>query len=911
MPRLALGCFLAWIALLGTAPCATGQAMPGGPASAPIHLEANDTPLADILRELASQARIDVVFAERTVQGKAVTGRYIGDDPEGALRTVLRGSGLVAERVRPRQYVIVPEQLDPLLEPVTQRRGTLDGTVVDAATGEVLPGAHVVIAGLELGTVTNAAGYFALPGLPIGTYRLRVSYVGYKAVEVELTSYPASRVERPVIRLMPQPIVSAPVMVEGRDGERGDLEIVPGTSVVAVRAAEAMPAFLGEGDVVAALEWLPGVTRAGEAGGELIVRGAEAQYNRYLLDGAPVIHPWHTFGLFSTFQPEALKSVRLHRGSLPAEYGGGLSAVLDLEMRDGERGGSSGIIAVSPVAIRGVAEAPLGNGVSLMLTARRTWLDLFLEPRLRLGSSGGLPAFQFDTPRLAGNGSEDQEVGYHFYDLGAKVTWRVADGQRLSLSVYDGSDRLTAASPFAALFTGAPGSTYADAAVDDTLRLDLGYRWGNQVVSARYRGLVAPDLFVTATGYYSGYRARERAFARPSAIASMEREYRLRFAEAGLRVDADYYHSLEHQLRAGVHFIGRDFASTLFEEQRRSESFIERLNQFDSVRALEIAGYVQDTWQPSPELQLQPGLRVEIFGLGGYLSVNPRFHLRYALARDELFFRAGLGRQTQYIHRLHDRHAFTYDLASDRWIPASERVRPASAWQVATGVEWIPRRWLTLGVEAFARQLSDILLSAESMGGSVSAQEPGYASQALLDQYVAGSGRAFGLEWTAEAEYGRWRTGLSYSLSRTLERTPGIPYRPARYDAPHHLEAFVLGGGGPWTASVAASLRSGYPATTPTALYVLDDPIDGEGGIVLHYPEIHNGRLPLYTRVDASVTYAFRLAGLQWDAQAQAYNLLNRRNTVGIQYGSAATAVSATDIAGLPILPMLSLRARW
>jgi hypothetical protein len=902
--------------------CAVAPASAQGPEPRPgeprpgdeprIRLVADETPLAEVLRQLASQAGIDVVFAERTVEGRTVSGRYVGDDPEGALRTALRGSGLRAERVRPRQYVIVPEAPAPLYDddPFPAARATLSGTVVDGETGEVLPGAHVVLAGLDLGAVTNAAGYFALPGLPAGMYRVRASFVGYRAVELDLPVYPGGGFERPVLRLFPQPIASAPVVVEGRDGERRDLEVVPGTATVGVRQASALPALLGEGDLISALEWLPGVTRAGEAGGELVVRGAESQYNRYLLDGAPVIHPWHAFGLFSVFQPEALKTVRLHKGSFPAEYGSALSAVLDLEMRDGERQRPSGIVALSPISLRAVVEAPAGRNLSLMVSARRTWLDLLLEPQLRLGAAGGLPAIGFDPPRLPGGGEEErQEVGYFFYDVSTKLTWRIADGHRLSLSVYEGGDRLSAAAPFTTL-GGTPQSSYSEAAPEDPLALDLGYTWGNRLISTRYRGLLGRSVFVTATGYVSRYAATEEVTARPTAASSITSDYRVRFTEGGLRLDADYYHSLEHQVRAGLRLVGRDFTGTLSEEQRRSERLVEWRDERETVRVLEVVAYVQDTWQPAAGWQFQPGLRLEVFGLGPHVSLNPRFHLRHTLRRDRLFLRAGVGRQTQPIHRLRDRYAFTYDLASDRWLPASDRVRPASAWQAASGVEWVPRTGLALGVEAFARRLADVLLPLDPYQEKNGLDGPGIAPGALLDQYVPGAGRAGGIEASAEAERGRWRTGLSYTLSRTQERVPGEPYRPARYDAPHQLEGFLLGGSGPWTLSLTALLRSGYPVTVPTARYDLGDPLDPDETDYLHRPALYNGRLPAYARVDLSVAYAFRVAGLDFDAQAQAYNLLNRRNTVGQRFAPDAGSV-ATPVPGLPILPMVGLRARW
>lgn len=864
------------------------------PASAQaIRLEAEATPLAEVLLELAVQARVDVVFAQDLVEGRAVSGRYLGDDPEGALATVLRGSGLRAVRLRPGQYVVVPE----LHVPAEERRGTLAGTVLDAESGELLPGAHVVLAGLGLGTVTNRAGYFAIPRLPAGRYRVRVSYVGYRTQERELAVDPDAAEALPQIRLAPEPIRGGDVVVEAVDGERNDLLPVPSTDVVGVRAAAQLPAFLGESDLFGALERLPGVSRASEGGGELVVRGADAHFNRYLLDGAPVIHPWHTFGVFSTFQTEALKHVRLYKGSFPAEHGGGLSAVLDVEMKDGSGERPGGVLALSPISLRGVAEVPLGGGASLMLTGRRTYLDLLLSPRLRAGA---------DPLTFGGEDiGEAQEIGYYFFDAGAKVSVQPAAGHRLSLSVYEGGDDLSADIPFLSLFDPAPDQT-------SPLGLRLNYDWGNRVVSARYRYLHGRELFLTATAYGSRYRATERSFARATTTSAVDTDYRVRFAEYGLKMDVDYYFALDHQIRAGVHLVGRDFTSTLDEEIRRAAGQSETRSEADAVRAVESVAYVQDTWQPSSKWQLQPGLRVEVFSLGPYVSFNPRLHVRYVIERERLFLRAGVSRQTQYLHRLRDRYSFTYDLASSRWIPASRRVRPAVGWQAAAGLEWAPAAALALGLDAYGRYLIDVLLPADEFQVKDGIDGPGILPGALLEQYVAGTGRGFGIEASGRWERGAWRLGLSYAWSRAQERPPGEVWRRARYDAPHAVEALVQRESRRWMAALAVTVRSGYPVTVPTARYALGDPLDeAPPAQYLHRPEIHNGRLPIYVRADLSFGYGFRLFGLDWAAQAQAYNLLNWRNTIGQRFSPDASDVAPTDVYGLPILPMISLKAAW
>ena len=629
------------------------------------------------------------------------------------------------------------------------------------------------------------------------------------------------------------------------------------------------------------------------------MRGSDSHFNRYLLDGAPIIHPWHTFGLFSTFQTEALKSVRLYKGSFPAEYGGGLSAVLDVEMKDGDRDDAAGIVALSPVSLRAVSEVPLGHGASLMLTGRRTYLDLLLSPRLRADADFVAISNAEAAP------AREQSLGYYFYDLGAKLTLRPSPLHRLSFSFYEGGDDLNADVPFLSLFETGPE------AVPNPLGLRLSYGWGNRVASARYRYLWGRRVFVTATGYYSRYKAGEQAFLQPTATASVDSDYRVRFAETGATADVDYYYSLEHQIRAGVRVVGRTFESTLEELVQRTDAGDDGRTERDAVRAVEAVAYVQDTWQPSAQWQIQPGLRAEVFGLGPYLSLSPRLHVRYVAVPEALFVKLGLSRQVQYLHRLRDRYSFTYDLASSRWIPASEAVRPAVGWQASLGVEAAPARWLSLGVDFYGRQLSDILLPADEFRIKDGIEGPGILPGALLGQYEAGAGRSFGAELAARVEAGRWRLGASYAFARSQVRPPAEAYRRARYDAPHTVKALAQAALGRWSVSLAATARSGYPVTVPVARYAAGDPLDDAPTLYLYRPAVNNGRLPVYARLDLAVGYTFHLLGLDWDAGVQAYNLLNRRNTVGRRFTPDAPAVTVEDTEGLPILPMFNLKAQW
>ncbi|MEL6771784.1 MAG: TonB-dependent receptor [Bacteroidota bacterium] len=826
-------------------------------------------PLRQALDELAEQAGIDLVYADRLVEGFVTDGGWAGDDSEVGLAALLAETGLRAERVRRGQYVLIalppgtPEDEDP-----EALRGTLEGSVVDAETGETLPGAHVFLEDLGLGAITTATGDFAVPDLPTGEYRVRVSYVGYRTVALALSVFPESPALPTVIRLRPQPFEATSVVVE----TGLEPEAVPGASAVRPEEA-ALPSFLGEGDLFAVLSFLPGVERAAEAGGEMVVRGAESHYNRYLLDGVPLIHPWHTFGFFSAYQPEALKRVQLFKGSLPAQYGGALSSVLVAETKDGLGGRPRGVAALSPVALRAVAEVPLATNVGLTASARRSYLDLLLAPSLRPTGNVALTPTNAETEAAT-------DFGYAFYDVHTKLSWRPSRWHRLAATVYTGGDRLNADVPLRDLIDD-PGDLDTDASV--------GYRWGNLLLSGRYDYLYGRTFFVSTTAYHSAYRTREDALDEgdPLRAPLLDSAYRVRFAETGLRSDVDYFVSLAHQVRAGLEARYRIFDSDLREVVRRN-SLVDRTARSNRVTAVEAVAYAEDRWQVNRRWQLRPGVRLGIYGPDGDVFLSPRFYARYAWEQRGFFVQAGLSRQVQTLHRLRERYAAGYDLAANRWLPAGGRVDPATGWQLAIGAGWRPVPRLSLALDAYTRHFDDILLPLTD------APRPDLSRRridagVLVEDYVAGVQRSVGAELAVQVEQEAWDLGLSYALSRTEERPEGgRVWRAGRYDLPHSAQVLLQRQSERWSVAVTGTARSGFP--------------------VAERVEAGRTRLPTYLRLDLAASIRFPFAGLRWSTQAQVYNLTARRNIVDIRPDANGVQRS---VVGLGLVPMLTLTARW
>lgn len=847
--------------------------VPREAAAQAIRIEAAGVPLAEALAQLGD--RVDVVYAGRLVAGRVVTCRYAGDDPAAALACLLRDTGLTARPVHPGQYVLVARP------PAPDRYGTLAGFVVDAETGEVLPGAHVYLTGRRQGTTTNEAGYFALPALQAGAQPVRISYLGYRTLDTLMTlQAPAA-----VLALHPTTLPAEEVVVEAGRADGASEPAVPRVTALAVRQLERLPATLGGEDLFQALAWLPGVQRSGEVTGGLLVRGSGPDQNLYLLDGAPVYHPWHAFSLISTFQTDTFKDITLYRGAYPAEHGGRLASVLDAELKDGSRAGPHVVSAINALNARFLMESPITGNSSFMFSARRSYLDKLIGTRHPVEDEHG----KRDTLR----------TGYHFNDWSAKVSLRPGARSRLSASFYTGRDVLDLRLPFDLSLDFSSWLRPAD------LFFEVDQNWGNTLFSTRYQYLVSRRVYLTLTAYDTRYEAVERTFIQPTSSASVRSAYEVRVRDLGLKADVDYYRSLAHQIRAGVQVIDHRFHSALAAEVARSLGAVDTLDQRSNRQAFEGVAYVQDVWQPTGRWRIQAGARLSFFGGGSYWRLNPRLEAAFTVVPERLTVRATAGTQAQFMHRLRDRFSFLYDLVSSRWVPASRQVHPSRSAQASFGVESRPRPWLTASAEVYWRGARNILLPEDAFQTKDGLEGPGIEVGTLLGQYVPGRERAFGVELAARAERGPWHLWLSYAGGRSRNRALDEPtYRPARFDTPRTLQALVQREGRRWGLSVSALWRSGYPVTVPVARYVLGGPLDSTPVSYLYRPNLNNGRLPPYFRLDATVSYRFAWVGARWQARLHVYNVLNRRNVIGRFYDPGQAVVRGKDRHGLPLLPL-------
>ncbi|MDX1740342.1 MAG: TonB-dependent receptor, partial [Rhodothermales bacterium] len=736
--------------------CSAGLAQ--SVAGQTIQLPGNRISVSHALSEVSRQSGIDIVFSHDLVDGRFSTCSFEGRDVAAAITCVLAGTGVSFEQVAPRQYVLTaPEPADGY---------RLSGRVTDSSEGRGLLGAHVYLPDLRVGTVTREDGSFRIGGLARGRHQLRISYIGYGTVDT-LVSVPSGRL---TFALEPRSFGTSTLLVTGEAGDRADVAAIPGVVALPVSELLEIPTSLDDQDLFQALEWLPGIERTGETVGGLVVRGSGPDQNLYLLDGAPVYHPSHAFSLISTFQTETLSDVKFFRGSFPAEHGGMLSAVLDAELKDGRRTKPSTTVALNALSARFLVETPINSSSSFMLSARRSYFDKIVGR----------------THPVEENGRRDTlRTGYYFYDWSAKVSFRPANHSRLSITYYRGRDDLDLRLPFDLSLDFSSWLRPAD------LFFEVGHRWGNEIISARYQYVPSADMLLTLTAYESSFEGTESTFVRPTTSSVVVSDYEVSLRDLGAQLEMDVFPADQLSFRAGAGVVRHRFGSSLAASLSRSAGLVDDVDDGSDVESMEFVAFVQSTWKPSDRVRIQPGVRITTFEGAGSIRIDPRFSASYAIT-PAFILKLAAGTQVQHLHRLRDRYSFLYDLVSSRWVPVDDAVRPSVSGQTAFGVEYRLAKPLRILADVYYRTSDDVLVPRDELQFKEGLEGPGIGVSALLGQYARATTRSYGFEVTSEWQLRRWMAMLSYSSSFSESKSPEIgqgEFRPGRYHVPRSARA--------------------------------------------------------------------------------------------------------------------------
>ena len=628
-----------------------------------------------------------------------------------------------------------------LLSAGAAQAATLSGFVTDADNGEALIRAAIAVEGLQLGAVSNNSGYYAVKQVPAGTHVVSASHIGYQTRRDTLR-FGADEIVRLSLALVPKPVdIGEEVSVEA---ERISIRAKP---------VQQLPA-LGEADLLRSLQLLPGIQAVSDISSGLYVRGGGPGQTAILLDDIPLYNPSHLFGLFSTFNPDAIKKVDLYKGAYPAPYGRTLGAVLDVSNREGNRQRTSGRGGVSLISGRLLTEGPVGQG-SWMLAGRRT----YLEPVLSAIRSRGV----------------DIPLNYYFYDFNGKVNQRWGD-DTFTVSTYWGQDDL-----------------WLDLEDDEESFVDL--RWGNRALTARWTHIFSPALFGHFMAAGSSYESiiALRFLDAPIRIAN-------RIRDLSLKGDLDYFANRHHTLSLG-------FLATLF-EFHFARSFNERTQLDLRQEPVLLEGYVQDEWRLGPTTRVQLGGRGTYFSVGDRLHFTPRLSLSHALS-DKVRAKAAGGVYRQHL-QLITTEAFS---GGDFWVPLDSTVEPGRSYQAVTGVEWTPSQRYQLSVEAYYTDLANLV----TVDTEVADDNEATHSDAVFNSNGTGWASGLEVFWHRRTGALTGWVGYALSWTRRTfpELNAGQPF-PPKHDRRHDLSFVASYKVGAWRFGANLAYATGQ-AFTPVS----------------------------------------------------------------------------------------------
>lgn len=766
-----------------------------------------------------------------------------------------------------------------------QKKVTVSGYIKEAATGESMIGATVYVDELRDGAVANTYGFYSFSAVP-GTYTLKYSSMSFEDVvlNISLSRDTAINIEMKAPSDGETNLKEVVVTAERQDRNVSSTQM--GTIGLTTDKIKKLPVIFGESDVLKAIQLLPGVQSAGEGQAGFYVRGGGPDQNLVLLDEAVVYNTGHLFGFFSIFNSDAIKNVNLIKGGAPANYGGRLSSVLDVNMKDGNMKKFEGEGGIGLIASRLTLQGPIVKDKgSFMVSGRRTYIDILAQPFLKGNAAGS---------------------GYYFYDANLKANYTLGKKDRLYLSGYFGQDVFT----------------FNSQAGDFNVRMP----WGNATSTLRWNHQFNPKLFMNVSAIYNQYDFEFRGGQQDLSIA----------LTSGVRdwngkVDFDYFSSFGHDIKFGMNYTYHTFVPSQI-SGNVGDSALMPANPFTKY-AHESALYITDEFDLGERLKVNAGLRFSMFQQVGpytnyrfddngnkidsaswsggslvqhYGGLEPRLSGRYTLDQASSL-KASVARSMQYIHLVSNNGS---TLPTDVWMPSSLVLQPQIAWQYALGYfRNFSDNMFETSVEVYYKDLKNQLEYRE-----------GYTPNNFRDpesELVVGEGKAYGAEFFINKTKGKFTGWIGYTLSWTNRfftmLNEGEPF-PAKYDRRHDLSLVAnYEINKKLNASAVFVFGTGNAITLPTGFYFVD------GKMVQDFSKVNQYRIFPYHRFDLSLNWTPRAntnRKIKGTWAFAIYNVYSRQNPFLLYVSTEGTLqqgtnVSVKQVSIFPILPSITYNFKF
>ncbi|MBK6965924.1 MAG: TonB-dependent receptor [Bacteroidales bacterium] len=774
------------------------------------------------------------------------------------------------------------------LQIVAQQKHSISGYVREKESRELLPGVNIYLPELRTGTTTNNYGFYSIT-LPEGKYELRYSFIGYQTVIIE-TDLIVDRVLDinldPSINLMEVEILSDKAE---RISESSRISMIS----MPVNQIKNIPALLGEKDVFKALQLMPGVQKGSEGNSGIYVRGGGPDQNLIILDDAPVYNASHLFGFFSIFNGDALKSIELTKGGFPARYGGRLSSVIEMTMKDGNKQKFSGEAGIGLISSRLVLEGPIKKDTaSFLISARRTYVDMLMKPFM----------------------SNEGRAGYYFYDLNAKLNYDFSPKNKIYLSGYFGRDKFNVTT-----------QEYYDS--NDNYKSKAGLYWQNATGTLRWNHLFSNRIFSNTSLIFSRYNLKIYQIDESSS-GDYSLEYESGIRDFALKYDLEYHVSALYTLRAGVQTTNHLFTpSAIVEKDDQAVYEYKSETKYDSF---ETGLYVENNFNFSGKVQLNAGLRFSHFiaDKKNYFSPEPRLSVNY-LIREGISAKIAYAEMNQYIHLL---SSTGVGLPTDLWVPSTDRVAPQNSRQISGGfAKDLPAYNLTLTLEGYYKWSNNIL--GYKPGASFLLLDDPTEAQNFTwqDNVTAGSGTSYGAEFLIHRKTGKFSGWIGYTLSWTKLQFDEINFGKefwARYDRRHDLSLVGI-----YTINKRTTLSgtwvygTGNAITLPLGEYPAEQhqPFAGmmtssvfnpwNYSTVTDYGEVNSFRMKAYHRFDISIQFHKQKKHFKRTWEIGLYNSYSRKNPyfyfVESQYENDQVVSKLKQVSIFPIIPSINYNIKF
>lgn len=767
-------------------------------------------------------------------------------------------SVLIKEKVLKSLLVLI--FLSPLL--VFAQKTTISGYVKDASSKEVLISASVRIPKLKIGTTTNQYGYFTITIPHADTSLLVFSYNGYLPVAKKIIGGKNTQL---TILMKAEANSLNEVVVQANRNEDNVKKAQMGVIDVPIKSIKELPVLLGEHDILKTIQLLPGVQSGQEGTSGFYVRGGNLDQNLIQMDEATVYNPSHLFGLFSTFNVNAINSVKLIKGGFPSEYGGRLSAILDIKMKEGNKDhfqaeGGLGLISGN-LTLQGPIQK---NKSSYIISARRSYIDLFLK-------------------------LTSKSTSYRFYDLNAKVNYELGIKDHLFLSLFKGND---------------------NAAYIAANSLNYGTNFGNSTATLRWNHLYGNKIFSNTSLIYNDYHLQLGT--------SQNSYYQVLYTgikDINAKTDFTATPSTKHTIKFGASYTYHTLFPGAISAKipKKNNRIAINPDSLTKKYSSEAAFYVNDDYQLSDKFAINYGIRIPYFSgsSGTYTFIEPRVTTRFSL-NSTTSIKASYTQMNQFVHLV---PSSTASLPADIWLTSSNKIKPQESNQVALGLfKNFKDNEIETSIEVYYKTMKNQVLFKEGTQILLNTN---------LDNVITfGKGKSYGIEFFAKKNFGRLTGWVSYTLSKSTQQFPDINFGqsfPASFDHTHNLSlAASYDLNKTWTLSADFVYSTGKPYTLPAGKVI----VYGDGSLYdnyyYDYTNRNNSRLGAYNRLDISASNKkqsklFKKFPYEREWVFGFYNVYSRANPyfVYLETDPATKMPLAKQVSLLPIIPSVSFNFKF